>query len=74
MWVNNFLEKTKLPFLIIFEFMLLLRTISLYSLLPSKVDTLDIVIDGVPIRRGYFNGIKLVHLAFLLSRSSILPK
>ena len=40
MWVNNFLEKTKLPFLIIFEFMLLLRTISLYSLLPSKVDTL----------------------------------
>ena len=36
MWVNNFLEKTKLPFLIIFEFMLLLRTISLYSLLPSR--------------------------------------
>ncbi|WP_086313932.1 hypothetical protein A5821_001481 [Enterococcus sp. 7F3_DIV0205] len=40
MELNKFFEKTKLPFLVAFEVMLLLRTINIYSLLPSKLDSL----------------------------------
>ncbi|MGG5343395.1 O-antigen ligase family protein [Enterococcus sp. AZ192] len=40
MGLNNFLNKTKLPFLVSFEVMLLIRTIGIYSLIPSKFDSL----------------------------------